>query len=38
MTQGKLNQNIEGRLDETENIRLVILENILHQQKLKCLI
>jgi hypothetical protein len=37
MTQGKLNQNTEGLLDYTENIRVVIIENLLHQQKLKCL-
>jgi hypothetical protein len=37
MTQGKLNQNTEGLLNETENIRVVILENLIHQRKLKCL-
>jgi hypothetical protein len=30
MTQGKYNQDKEGLLDSTENIREVILENILH--------
>jgi hypothetical protein len=37
MTQGKLNKNKESLLDQTENIRVVTLENPLHQQKLKCL-
>jgi hypothetical protein len=37
MTQGKLNQNIGGLLDSTENIRVVIQENLQHQRKLKCL-
>jgi hypothetical protein len=37
MTQGKLNQHKECLLDQTENIRVVILENLLYPQKLKCL-
>jgi hypothetical protein len=36
MNRGKLNQEKEGILDQTENIRVVILENLLHQQKLNC--
>jgi hypothetical protein len=37
MTQGKSNQNTESLLYQTENIRAVILENLLHQKKLKSL-
>jgi hypothetical protein len=37
MTQGILNNDKEGLLDYTENIRVVILENLLHQGKIKCL-
>jgi hypothetical protein len=37
MTQGKLKENTECLLDETENIRVVILENLIHQRKLKYL-
>jgi hypothetical protein len=34
MTRGKLNQDKEGLLDQRENIRVVILEN-LHQREIK---
>jgi hypothetical protein len=34
MTQGKLNQDNEFLLDYIENIRVVILQNLLHQRKL----
>jgi hypothetical protein len=37
LTQGKLKENTEGLLDLTKNIRVVILENLIHQRKLKCL-
>jgi hypothetical protein len=37
MTQGKLNQDKEGLLDQTENILVVTLENLINQRKLKCL-
>jgi hypothetical protein len=37
MTRGKLKQNTEGLLDQIESIRVVILENLLHQRKLNCL-
>jgi hypothetical protein len=33
----KTNQYTEGLLDLTESIRVVILENLLHERKLKCL-
>jgi hypothetical protein len=37
MIKVKLNQNKEGFLELTENIRVVILENLIHQRKLKYL-